>query len=374
MEHRVKILALALVCAAFSAQALTLGRLQGSALIGQPLNVGVDIQLDAGDDASALCLDAEVFQAETRQDPSRVRVVLEASTTPSIAHVRVISSALIEEPVVAFNLRNGCGQKIMRRYVLLADLPGEVAAPPVPLLLAPAVPPTPSRPEPAGQDAAAANLAPTAAATVASAPAEPEKARAPVASKPKPRSLAQRRAQAKGAKAGRTAAPKRSAPEIKTKPAVRSTGVPHLKLDPVEQVPDRVVSQAPVAALAPASVPASAPDAALLASQKVQQLESDVKLLRDSALKSEASLADLKARLQKAEAERFPLGLLYGLAALALAALLAAVYFWTRQRRLPPADHDWWTEAGAADAIVAVKDEAPAPVELPVVKIGRAHV
>lgn len=359
LEYRAKILAIALVSTVFSAQALTLGRVQGAVLIGHPLNVGVDIQLDAGDDAAALCLDAEVFQADTRQDPGRVRVVLEASTTPSVAHVRIISTTLIEEPVVTFNLRTGCGQKAVRRYVLLADLPGEVAAPPVPLMPAAAVPPSPPRPEPASPDAAAA-LSPT-AATVVSAPVAPEKAARPVASKPKPKLPGQRRAQAKGAKTGVS---KRSAAEIKIKPAVRSAGQPHLKLDPVEQVPDRVASQLPAAALAPASVPASAPDAALLVSQKVQQLEGDVKLLRDSALKNDASLADMKARLQKAEAERFPSGLLYGLAALALASLLAAAYFWTRQRRLPPADHEWWSEAGSADA--AAKDEARAPVKFAV--------
>ena len=135
MQHRAKIFGIAFACLAFGAQALTLGRVHGSALIGQPLNVTVEIQLDAGEDVAALCLDADVFQADVRQDAGRVRIAIEPATG-SAARVRVMSSALIEEPVVSFNLRTGCGQKTSRRYVLLADLPGEVTAPAVPLVLA----------------------------------------------------------------------------------------------------------------------------------------------------------------------------------------------------------------------------------------------
>ncbi len=329
MQHRATILGIALACIAFGAPALTLGRLQGAALIGQPLNVGVEIQLDAGDDALALCLDAEVFHADTRQDPSRVRVVLEAPITPSVAHVRIISSALIEEPVVAFNLRTGCGQKTTRRYVLLADLPTEAAAPPA--LLATALAPVPVKPETASPEAAASLPTRPVAATAVPAPK----------------------------KASTLVAQRRSAPEIQNKPAARSAGLPRLQLNPLAQLPQRVSS--PLPAVVPASAAASAPDAALLASQKVQQLEGDVKALRDAALKREASLVVLKARLKMAEAERFPAGLIYALAALLLTSLLATLFFWRRQRGVPPAGLDRWRAAGATAGLAASGNEAQAP-------------
>ena len=40
MEHRAKLAGLALMFAALGAQALTLGRVRGAAVIGRPLDVG----------------------------------------------------------------------------------------------------------------------------------------------------------------------------------------------------------------------------------------------------------------------------------------------------------------------------------------------
>jgi len=364
LQHRTKIFGIALACLAFGAQALTLGRVHGSTLIGQPLNVTVEIQLDAGEDVAALCLDADVFQADVRQDAGRVRIAIEPATG-GLARVRVMSSALIEEPVVSFNLRTGCGQKTSRRYVLLADLPGEVTAPAVPVVLAAAAP-APSA-TPFGPQS-------TTADTAASVPPGPALAPAPVppssakAAKPaQPKSRVQRRAHARGAKAKHLAARRRSAVPHKPVPALakpaavqakpaaaRTNGAPRLKLDPLEVLSDRVANAVPEASPA-------VPDEASRDSQKVQQLEGDVKALRDSAAKSEASLAELKARLQRAEAERFPVALVYGLTGLALLGMLAAVFFWLRQRRaLSLASDDWWN-GGVANAAPPTSDGSASP-------------
>ena len=361
MQYRAKFLGIAIACLAFGAQALTLGRVHGAALIGQPLSVSVEIQLDAGEDVAALCLDAEVFQADVRQDAGRVRLLVETATAGT-ARVRLTSSALIEEPVVSFNLRTGCGQKTMRRYVLLADLPGEVAAPAAPLVLPVAAPAPPA----SGPSLALAE------ALVASAPEKPVVVPAvtPVASakisKPTPaKPRVQRRAHARDAKLRRgVAASKRSAAPVKAPakaPVTRPAGGPHLKLDALALLPDRAASAAPAAAL-------PATPEALLNSQKVQQLEGDVKALRDSAAKSEATLVDLKARLQKAEAERRPAGLVYGLVALLLASVLAAVSLWLRQRRTLSGAPDWWSAAAANGAPMPPAVAAPAQAVAPVVQ------
>jgi pilus assembly protein FimV len=117
------------------------------------------------------------------------------------------------------------------------------------------------------------------------------------------------------------------------------------------------------AANAVPETPPAATDEALRNAQKVQQLEGDVKALRDSAVKNEATLTDLKTRLQKAEAERFPAALVYGLAALLLASVLAAVFLWLRQRRALPGAHDWWNPSGANAAPVAVIAGVPGPID-----------
>ena len=129
LEHKAKIVGVALLCFALGSAALTLGSIQGSALIGKPLDVVVPIQMDVGEDASALCFAAEVFHADTLQDARRVHVLLQASAQAQTANVRVLSSTPIDEPVVVVNLRTGCGQKATRRYVLLADLPSPVETP-----------------------------------------------------------------------------------------------------------------------------------------------------------------------------------------------------------------------------------------------------
>ena len=350
LEHRAKILGTLLVCLAFSAQALNLGRLQGAALIGHALDVAVEIQLDPGDDATALCLDAEVFQADTRQDPSRVRVQLE-SATAGVARVRVLSSSLIEEPVVSFNLHIGCGQKTSRRYVLLADLPGEVAAVPVPLLTS-VVP---------------VSATPAKSLAQAPAPVAREKAKTKQAAKARP--SGKRGARAKGTKARRAAtAAKRSAAPVPAKPA-SSAGSPRLKLDPLETLADRVASLAPLPA---ASEPV--PEAQIN-SQKVQELQGDVKALRDAAAKTEASLADMKSRLQKAESERYSSSVVLGLLGLLLLSLLAAALLWIRQRRGLPGEQEWWGKAAPVGHAAVTKQvpsaraEPPVPAEAPVPQV-----
>ena len=82
MEHRAKIIGIALLCVALGSQALTLGRIRGAAVVGRPLDMVVPVQMDAGEDASSLCFDADVFHADTRQDASRVRVVVEPMAQP----------------------------------------------------------------------------------------------------------------------------------------------------------------------------------------------------------------------------------------------------------------------------------------------------
>lgn len=81
-----------LLCAAVGAGAMTLGRVRGTALIGQPLDLSIQVQFDGEENASSLCMEADVFHADTRQDPARVKVSVGTTQQPQMATVRAESS------------------------------------------------------------------------------------------------------------------------------------------------------------------------------------------------------------------------------------------------------------------------------------------
>lgn len=309
-----------MLCLACTSQALTLGRVRGVALIGKPLDVAVPVQMDLGESVSSLCFDAEVFHADTRQDASRVRVLVEASAQSQTANVRILSSAPVDEPVVTVYLRTGCGQKTSRRYVLLADIPSEVEGPAAaarPLIV------TASLPTPVQADLP---------------PALPERAShaKPVrATASSLRPAAQRRIQTRAPKPKTALAASSVAAVPDKSKAGRSSGHARLKLDPLELFSDRVANLDSFMTFAPT-------EDALLNQKKVQALEQDVKALRATASLTEASLRDLKARLQQAQAERLPATLMYALIALVLGCLAAVAYLWYRQRHTPSMDDHWW--------------------------------
>lgn len=330
MEHRTKIIGIALLCVALGSEALTLGRIRGAALVGRPLDMVVPVQLDAGEDASFLCFDAEVFHADARQDPSRVRVVVEATAQAQAPNVRILSSAIVDEPVVTVYLRTGCGQKTTRRYVLLADLQSDVVPATAPLVAQVPVP------APAQMNLASA------------AQVSPIKAPTPRVPRKTDRSRIERKLPDVKALAP---IPREAISEKKAKTGL-SAGQSRLKLDPLELLSDRVANL-------DADMTFPPPEDALRNMQKTQALEGDVKALRALAAKNEASISALRTRLQSAESERFPAALIYGLMALVLACLVALALLWNRQRRAPTAGDDWWSASLAAPTLPATEPEAP---------------
>jgi len=172
------------------ALALTLGSLQGAVWIGRSMDVALALYAEAGEDVAALCLEADVFYADTRQDPRGVSLSFKAGLPGQPAMLRIASAALVDEPMVTLHVRAGCVHKTSRRYVLLADPPLDLPAPaPAPPLAAsPPAPPAPpaafasaSEPSPpaASTIAAPTIAAPTIAAPALAAPvklAEPGKA------------------------------------------------------------------------------------------------------------------------------------------------------------------------------------------------------
>ncbi|MGE0497058.1 MAG: FimV family protein [Ramlibacter sp.] len=359
-----------LLLAAVNAFALTLGKPRGAVLIGQPLNLAVQVRLDPSDEVSSACFEADVFHADNRVSGTRVSAVFEPGTGGD-GVVRVRSSALVDEPVVTVYLRAGCSQKVTRRYVLLADIPSDVqvpaqaaaaavqATPVSPAApLAPAAPPVVVIP---GPSASAAAPVPQAATAQAAAPARQRPSRA----SPAP---------AKSASA-------RPAPAKPDKPA-RAPRQARLKLEPLDLLVERdptlkataemqnvppVTDEQRAQAAALWRALNAQPQDVLRDTQRLQALEADVRGLRDQTVKNQASLGALRAQLQQAENERYANGLVYALV-VALALMLAlAAYLWQRGRTRGLSGRDWWrrSETAGGELDELEPDSLVAPLSRP---------
>ncbi|MDI1273899.1 hypothetical protein [Polaromonas sp.] len=108
------------LCLSAGALAVTLGPSTRSAVLGQPLDLSMQLMLDAGEDPQALCLEADVFYVDKPLDKASVRISPEKAPGAQDWLVHVRSAIPVEGPVVTVHLRAGCAQKTMRRYVVLA--------------------------------------------------------------------------------------------------------------------------------------------------------------------------------------------------------------------------------------------------------------
>ena len=341
-KHKNSLLGIALLCVAIGGNALTLGRVRGAVLLGQPLDITVAVQQSADEEAVGQCFDADVFHADTKLDAARVRVKVEPGSAPQTSVVRVTSSANIDEPVVTVYLRAGCGQKTTRRYVLLADPASDVIPPLTMAAVLPSIAPIPAAGVSGGLPATPAlSGASAASASIASVVRKPGifVPKASGGSAPVPAAIAAQKS-------------------VVRKQNSDSKGVgAHLKLDLAELTVDSVVSlrlspELSMAAVGNEKLRAEAvalwraintrPEDALRDASKVDALEGDVKALRTLSGKNLESVTDLRQRLQKAESERFANGLVYALLAALVLATAAAAYFWSRQRGRLPGPDDWW--------------------------------
>jgi hypothetical protein len=298
------------------ASALTLGKARGAAWIGQSLDITIPVQLEPSQTETTVCAEADVYYADTRQDAARVQVNSSASSQPDVFNVRITAVQPIDEPVVTIYLRAGCAQKTARKYVLLADYPPEGtsnstrAAEPVasaaPLVPAPSASSASSAAATAGSDGGA-NAAPAkaesrAAKPASSVPAKPAVERTLKPATPKPAASA-------------ATPPKKSA---------EGSGKPRLKLDPLEGLAERIKSLEAATVAVP-------PEAAASDVKRIDQLQGDIRALLDQAAKNEASLRLMRERMEKAEAERVPMEVVYVLIALVIAGMAGLAYLWARR-------------------------------------------
>jgi hypothetical protein len=334
MKYKVVTLGLVLAGTALGSAALTLGRARGAAWIGQPLELVVPVQVDAGQPDGGLCAEADVYHGDSRQDSSKVRVLVSPTDQPDTFSLKISSLALIDEPIVSVYLRAGCAQKSSRKYVLLADFPSDTSgaqsrvttptAPTVPMVVPTAIP--------TGTPASAAGTTASTAAPQPASPAlttkAPEQA-APVV-KPKAKEVPTEPVKVVTkppvAKKEHLVKPnKPAAPRPVAK--LESSGKPRLRLDPIETLSERVKT------LESTTTASSLQDDLTRDNQKMQQLQGDLRTLLQQASKNEAALAAMRERLEKAEADRVPVAVVYGLLALVILAMGALAFLWSKRPR-----------------------------------------
>lgn len=330
---------LVLLSGAFvAAHAMSLGELQGTALIGRALNLSIPIQ-SAGSEALAEgCVRADVYYGDAQQKSPRITV--------QANQLRLQLPELVNEPVVKVQVRTFCGASQIRNYVLLADLPPDFSAsvaantPPAAL----AVTPGPSGADPAP----AAVVLPQAARTQAAK-----------AGLPRPKKQASSAVKSKKV----SSKPKAKAAAIK-RPGDRKLVAAQqaksvLKLDPLEILSDRMDNLELNMPFVPA-------EDALLQSRQIAALQDEVKSMRELAVKNDSALLALRGQLEQAQSEQVFTTLLYGLIALLLAAVAGLAWLWQSQKKLTVVAQSWWQQASDEDLTTFLKPEVTAQARKPV--------
>ena len=321
-----------------AAHAMTLGELQGTALIGRALILSIPIQ-SAGSEALAEgCVRADVYYGDARQKSPRITV--------QANQLRLQLPELVNEPVVKVQVRTFCGASQIRSYVLLADLPPDFSAsvatntPPAALAVTPG---------PSGAD-----LAP--AAVVLPQAARTQAARAGLSRPKKQASSAVKSKKVSSKPKAKAAAIKRPG-DRKLVAAQQAKSV--LKLDPLEILSDRMDNLELNMPFVPA-------EDALLQSRQIAALQDEVKSMRELAVKNDSALLALRGQLEQAQSKQVFTTLLYGLIALLLAAVAGLAWLWQSQKKLTVVAQSWWQQASDEDLTTFLKPEVTAPAPKPV--------
>lgn len=361
-----------MLCTAMGSAALTLGRAQGAVFIGKPLDLRVQVQFDAADEAQSACMDAEVFYGDTPLETAKINVVVEPAASAQGPIVRVTSPVLVNEPIVTVNFRVGCQQKLSKRYTVFPEVATSVVEPPAPRTAAR----SPVAPVTLPVVPAAAPLAGPATAAAANPSGRSTTARSRAESTAQPRAAAERPV-AKPARVAPEAAPTPAAAPVRTKPAAKASGKSRLKLDPLDLLIERdPVLQATTELLTlPQENPAARAEAAalwrslntspeelLLQEAKAKAFEKDLKSLYAVTAQNQKGLMDLVAKVERAESERYANGLVYTLGGLLLISLLVLAWVWRRAQRVRPSH--WRDGLDSGDSLMAELVKAP-PVSRP---------
>lgn len=352
----------ALVSTASAACALGLGQPPSQVVLGEALNMPIQVRLEPGEDLPDSCVSVDVYFGENKLPGGAVHVRIEPSGPLGREGrvIRIATTRRVDEPFVSIYLAAGCTSTVSRKFVAFADPPasplveesGQAAASASP---APREAAAPTRRSSSGQARGTARG--EGSRDSSTAPAAPRAPRAQA-----PRAVAAAPAAALDTTLGSDKSAPARAPAAAAE--TRQPGSPRLMLDPIEAdtsvVPGLRMSahlaEAPLDAASGTADAASAAERreaaailwrALNASPeemardrlRLQELEGRLAKLRSETATAQENVKLLQARVQEAESQDGG-ALVYVLAGLsaALAAALGAV-LWKRRDAKGTA---WW--------------------------------
>jgi pilus assembly protein FimV len=364
--------------------ALTIGRPQGSTWIGKPVDLVIPLTLEEGDGGDSLCLEAEVLQGDTRIDDKRVTVSLEPGSSATAPRMHVRSTVIVDEPVVTVAVSAGCATRSTRRYVLLADVPADIAVPGVTTSPGGRSSSNGSTGSSAfsssdsrfGGDSNGSFNGATSGAATARRSAAPRvvRPRDPDAVAAAPRRIAPAKPPAPPRRvvvAAAPVAPPAASPVAPRTPAPAATAAadakpaasvgPRLQLDAMEPTAarDAGLKASPELIAPPVEDTAKRAEAAALwkavgtpsedaqrDAQRMQTLEATLTALREQTAQNQRTLLEMRQELAAARDSRYRNPLVYALIALLLLALIGMLLLWRLAKRA--AAPAWWGEAPAA--------------------------
>jgi Tfp pilus assembly protein FimV len=359
----------ALLCLSADAQAITIGKARVVAVLGQPLEATIPVQLTGGEEIATECISADVYYGEGRQARANVRAVVDPGFTPNRT-VRVYSAKQIDEPVVSIYLNVNClNVSSTRKWVAFADPPGLNLAQASPLAAERSAPDTVSAPSTDDAASSTASGSPASARSpdpAATAPAR--RASRPAAEARPPRSVVRRSTAPTAAAAAQRPAPKLAQEESPIRRPrgadlrVPETLTPRLRLDLIEM--EALASPSLRLAMEPPAVVAedggerraaaaalwkalnATPEELLRDRDQMAALEKALATTRSDMNATRETINTLQTRVADAEASRFANPLVYALGLLSLLLVGLVVWLMQQRKRDQAVQAAWWNAGG----------------------------
>ena len=326
--------------------ALGFGRAVSDAVLGQAFTFTVPISVDPTERLAPECLSAQVYYGESQLLSSMVRTELERASTDNTWIVRITASVPVREPIIEVAISAGCDRSFTRRFSVFADPPTLEGSP---VQLPQAAPATPAAP--ASAPAAPNDSTGAPAASFSTAYASRDAASAVAGGRPRvvrkgpTLALANELRAPAAAPSARHLAPARPAPKPAAQPVapapqdnarlVLDAGVPHLKLDMEEPViPPTTGASGATIGLSELDDPDT---------RKLQALEQNIQAIRRDSQAQHDQTAKLRAELADSQSRNDWLPWLFGLLALAVAAIAAMAWKMRQQTRI--AHSDWFNQS-----------------------------
>lgn len=368
VKFRNALFGLGLGVAAFSTAALSLGSARGTVVLGRPIDLVFEVQVDAGTELDGACTVADMVSGETPIASERIRITPLPAVPGRTPAVRVQSAVVADEPVLTVKLAVGCAGKITRTYIFLAELPESVVATSAPIAIPMAVPVRAALVDArSGSDRSATSQGSPDGLSGKSKSVAAGSSAAPVQAPP--RAVRVQRARDKPA-APAVSKPVQSRPQkpVKPPPQPPKPSQARLVMEPLEawkEPPSGLLRPSTELAAPQASGSESEraqaaalwktlnaqPQEVLQDSARMQALDAQLASMRSQAASDRAATLEVQRRLEKMEAERYPASVVYGLFLLLLATLAWAAWMVLRVRALSARARQTWNDSVARIAL-----------------------